>query len=280
MKTLVVLLAAAAFAQEVEITPATVKAVEENQQWTKAAATPINTGDGRVLYSYGEGLPTVVCTTLMVCVIELQPGEKLNGKPRIGDSVRWEIDPDSYGEGPDATTVLTIKPKALGLDTNVAIYTSRRVYYMRLVSRKDGYMARTGFQFSDSDTKKWAVFAAAQKREEKVQQSDILPAMITAEAMNFNYVITPKKDMPPPHFVPRKVYDDGAKTFIQMPEGIQYRPAPALEILGPDGKSEMTNYRVKANTYIVDRLFDHAQLVLGAGKKGQKVEIARAATAQ
>jgi type IV secretory pathway VirB9-like protein len=37
----------------------------------------------------------------------------------------------------------------------------------------------------------------------------------------------------------------------------------------------MTNYRVRDQTYIVDRLFDRANLVLGAGKKAQKVEISR-----
>jgi type IV secretory pathway VirB9-like protein len=33
------------------------------------------------------------------------------------------------------------------------------------------------------------------------------------------------------------------------------------------------NYRVKDQMYIVDRLFEHAQLVLGSGKKAKKVEI-------
>ncbi len=49
-----------------------------------------------------------------------------------------------------------------------------------------------------------------------------------------------------------------------------------LVVLGNDGKGEMTNYRVRDQTYIVDRLFDRANLVLGAGKKAQKVEISRA----
>ena len=38
----------------------------------------------------------------------------------------------------------------------------------------------------------------------------------------------------------------------------------------------MTNYRVKQQTYIVDRLFERARMVLGSGKKAQKVEISRA----
>ena len=46
-------------------------------------------------------------------------------------------------------------------------------------------------------------------------------------------------------------------------------------MLGADGKGEMTNYRVREQTYIVDRLFDRANLVLGSGKKTQKVEISR-----
>lgn len=56
---------------------------------------------------------------------------------------------------------------------------------------------------------------------------------------------------------------------------IQNRGAPVLVVLGADGKDEMTNYRVQQQTYVVDRLFDRAQLILGAGKKAQKVMISR-----
>jgi type IV secretion system protein VirB9 len=57
---------------------------------------------------------------------------------------------------------------------------------------------------------------------------------------------------------------------------MQHREAPALVVVGKDGKGEMVNYRVQNQTYIVDRLFDRAQLILGSGKKAQKVEISRA----
>ncbi len=62
---------------------------------------------------------------------------------------------------------------------------------------------------------------------------------------------------------------------IQMAPELQYREAPVLLVVGKDGKGEMTNYRVKEQTYIVDRLFDRANLVLGSGKKALKVEISR-----
>ena len=48
-----------------------------------------------------------------------------------------------------------------------------------------------------------------------------------------------------------------------------------LVVIGRHGKQEMVNYRVKGDMYTVDRLFDRAQLVLGTGKKAEKVEIIR-----
>ena len=45
---------------------------------------------------------------------------------------------------------------------------------------------------------------------------------------------------------------------------------PPLFVVGPAGGSELVNYRVEANYYIVDRLFAAAELRLG-GKSGQQV---------
>jgi type IV secretion system protein TrbG len=99
-----------------------------------------------------------------------------------------------------------------------------------------------------------------------------MPAVIAVEKMNFAYTIKGGNE----HIRPLRVFDDGAKTYIQMPGEMQHREAPVLVVLGADGKGEMTNYRVRDLMYIVDRLFDRANLVLGSGKKAQKVEISRA----
>jgi type IV secretion system protein VirB9 len=95
--------------------------------------------------------------------------------------------------------------------------------------------------------------------------------MIAVDQMNFDYAIRGGDE----HIRPVRVFDDGAKTYIQMPPELQHREAPILLVMGNDGKGEMTNYRVKDQTYIVDRLFDRANLVLGSGKKAQKAEISR-----
>ena len=135
-------------------------------------------------------------------------------------------------------------------------------------------MARVAFRYpEDENSQKWKQHLIEQRAREREtnRQADILPAMITAEKLNFGYKVNGGDE----HLRPVRVYDDGAKTYIQMKPEMQNREAPALVVLGADGKGEMTNYRVREQTYIVDRLFDRARLVLGSGKKAQKVEISR-----
>jgi type IV secretion system protein VirB9 len=178
-----------------------------------------------------------------------------------------------YGTGDQATAVIILKPQTPGLDTNLLITTDRRAYYVRLISKPEDYIARVAFAYPDDDTRKWQRQLEEQQAQVKQEKhvAEVPPAMITAEKMNFDYSIRGGDE----HIRPLHVFDDGAKTYIQMPPELQHREAPVLLVVGSDGKGEMTNYRVKDQTYIVDRIFDRANLVLGAGKKAQKVEISR-----
>jgi len=248
------------------------EAIKVSERWRGEGTPPAAGPDGRVLYSYGSGLPTVVCAPLRVCIIELQSGEKIVGEPQIGDSVRWIISPAMYGMGEQATSIIVLKPQSPGLDTNLLITTDRRAYYLRLISKSEEYVARIAFAYPEDDNAaKWQQQMAAQRAQEKLERrsTDVPPALFAAEKLNFNYRVTGGNDS----IRPRRVFDDGAKTYIQMPAEIQHREVPVLLVIGNDGKGEMTNYRVKDQTYIVDRLFDRANLVLGSGKKAQKVEI-------
>jgi type IV secretion system protein TrbG len=259
---------------DIPLNPTAVEAVRMSETWRGGQNAPAAGPDGRVLYAFGAGLPVLVCAPLRVCIVELQAGEKIVGEPQIGDSVRWNISPGMYGDGDQATQMIVLKPQEAGLDTNLLVATDRRAYYLRLVSKPQEYVARVAFRYpEDENSQKWKqhlIEQRAQERDSK-HQTDILPAMITAEKLNFGYKLIGDND----HLRPVRVYDDGAKTYIQMKPEMQNREAPALIVLGADGKGEMTNYRVREQTYIVDRLFDRARLVLGSGKKAQKVEISR-----
>jgi type IV secretion system protein VirB9 len=245
-------------------------AVQMSEKWMAEHNQPFAGADGRVLYSYGAGLPTVVCAPLRVCIIELQAGEKLAGEPHIGDSIRWNVSPAMFGHGDSATTVIVLKPQIAGLDTNLLITTDRRAYYLRLLSKPEDYVARVAFSYPDDDSAKWQQQMASQKLQE--QNSTIAELSKTpVDSLCFDYRVKAKTDS----IKPVRVFDDGQKTFIQISRDTQTREAPVLVVIGTDGKQEMVNYRVKGDMYIVDRLFDRAELILGTGKKAQKVEIER-----
>ncbi len=259
---------------DVPLNPTAVEALRMSETWRGGQNTPAAGPDGRVLFAYGAGLPIVVCAPLRVCMIELQTGEKITGEPQIGDSVRWNISPAMYGQADQTTSVIVLKPQEPGLDTNLLITTDRRAYYLRLVSKPQDYVARVAFSYSEEEnSQKWQQHVLEQRAlaQENNRKAQILPAMITADKLNFNYKISGGNE----ELRPVRVFDDGSKTYIQMRAEVQNREAPVLVVLGTDGKGEMTNYRVQQQTYIVDRLFDRAQLILGAGKKAQKVEISR-----
>ena len=256
---------------DVTLSPTAAEAVAVSEQWGAQSNPPAAGADGRVVYSYGAGMPTVVCAPLRVCIIEMEAGEKIVGEPHIGDAVRWNVAPAVYGEGPQTTSLIVLKPQSAGLDTNMLITTDRRAYYLRLISKPTDYVARIAFAYPDEDERRWQRHLLEQRATAEQAHADILPAMIAVEKMNFDYRVTGGSS----EMRPVRVFDDGAKTYIQMPPAIAHMEAPVLLVLGDDGKGTMTNYRVKQQTYIVDRLFEHARMVLGAGKKAQKVDISR-----
>jgi type IV secretion system protein VirB9 len=86
----------------------------------------------------------------------------------------------------------------------------------------------------------------------------------------FRYAI--EGDTPP--WRPIAAYDDGRKVYVEFPQGIVQGEMPPLFVIGPDGKTQLVNYRAYGNVLIVDRLFAAAELRLG-GEYQQKVRIVR-----
>jgi type IV secretion system protein VirB9 len=217
-------------------------------------------------------MPTVVCAPLRLCIVELQAGERLTGEPQIGDSVRWSVEPASYGSGELITPMIVIKPKAVGLDTNLVITTDRRSYYLRLMSSSQDYVARVSFDYPDDRQAKWSSALQKQARADREAQFDkgIKTLTDSVETLNVDYTIKGNAAIRP-----IRVLDDGVHTYIQMSPAVLHREAPVLAVLGPDGKAEMVNYRVQGSVYVVDRLFDRGRLILGSGRKALKADIAR-----
>ena len=81
-----------------------------------------------------------------------------------------------------------------------------------------------------------------------------------------------------PALRPSRVWDDGARTYLEFAQANILADLPPLFVTGQDGKAaELVNYHVAGRVLIVERLFDAAELRLGAGKAARRVRIERKA---
>src|SRR3546814_7386094 len=105
------------------------------------------------LFLYGEVQPSVVCSPLQVCDIELQGGEIVRDV-LVGDTVRWKVEPATSGAAGGQAIHLIVKPSEAGLVTSMVVTTSRRTYHIKLKSHPSQYMARVGFEYPEEAAKR------------------------------------------------------------------------------------------------------------------------------
>jgi type IV secretion system protein VirB9 len=212
---------------------------------------------GQMLFTYTPGgIYEVQAATFHETALELQPGETLTGKdlPTAGDTARWTIAATRTGAPPNETTVLIVKPLEAELETNMTITTNRRLYTVVLKSSEHTYMPLVGWLYPQDAARELAETAAATKKTEEEGES----ITVTPDQLNFNCTVSGSQAP----WRPIRVYDDGSKTYLQMSPDMQNTEAPAIFVM--EGKTPMlVNYRVKHSLYIVDRLFDRAQLRIG-----------------
>jgi type IV secretion system protein VirB9 len=216
------------------------------------------------VYPYSEGVVYRLYTAPeRVSDIALQPGETLVSVA-AGDTARWTVGDTSSGAGEAKRTHILVKPFAPGLSTNLVIATDRRVYHLQLESTLATAMAAISWIYPQD-----ALLAIARARREAEVAAPVA-AGLQVEALRFGYRI----DGDDPPWRPLRAFDDGRQTFIEFPATITVTEAPPLFLLGAKNEAELVNYRVRGRYYVVDRLFDRAELRLGA-KPQQVVTISR-----
>ena len=217
------------------------------------------TGSSTV-YDYREGgVYQVYGGIERVTDVALEPGEKLTGEPVGGDTVRWALSKMKTGSGANETWHVILKPMDDGIETNVLIPTDRRVYKLQLRSSLDWFMPGVRWNYPvDEATARGVANAVALRQERQTE-----PLAYAPEKLDFNYTIR-GDDV---EWKPVRVFNDGTKTFLQMPASMRAGDAPALFVVEENGEPMLVNYRVKEGMYMVDRLFKTAELRVGAHQK-------------
>jgi type IV secretory pathway VirB9-like protein len=166
-----------------------------------------------------------------------------------GDTNRWMVSQTLTGTGETGRTLIIVKPLAARLKTNIVLATDRRAYLIEAVSvTGDTYTAQVAWSYP----------------KPAVPEAPPPPPPPPPPVLNYGYDITPPWRKAPV-WTPVSVWDDGRKTWIAFSSNVAAADMPPLFVRTGEGL-ELVNYRVEGQTYVVDRLFDRAELRLGQKK--------------
>jgi P-type conjugative transfer protein TrbG len=222
------------------------------------------------VFGYEPGRVYEVWTAPMrITALSLEPGEKIISKA-AGDTERWMIGDTTSGEAETTQTHLLIKPYRAGLVTNMVVTTNRRVYLLALKASGESEAFNAAVSWThplpQAPTSQVAVGPAA------IDAKSTTPALILKAHGPEAYRI--RTGWRKPEWTPLSVHDDGRQTFITFPDTLGTTEAPPLFVLNEQGEAQLTNWRKQGNLYVVDRLFQKAELRLG-GERPQIVKIER-----
>ena len=263
--------------QNPKLTAQEKNAIAIAQKWQAAGSEatgikPIAGPNGVVRFVYGVQQINIVCAVLQVCDVELQPGEQVNNL-NMGDP-RFTVEPAISGTGAGEVQHLIIKPLDVGLDTTLIVTTNRRTYRMKLRSHRSQFMPYVGFTYPEDAAAKWDAIRTREVRERAEQTIPQTKEVLSD--LSFNYRVDGQAS-----WKPIRVYNDGVRTFIQMPAVMSQTEAPTLLVIRKEGglftdaEEVQVNYRVHGDRFIVDNVFDKAVLIAGVGRGQDRVTITK-----
>ena len=267
---------------------------------------------GLVTFTYGSGIPTVVCALLELTDLAFEKGESILSV-QLGDSVRWNIESAISGSANDSVEHLIVTPLEAGLKTSMLITTDRRTYHIRLKSTEadfmpavvfsypnslklpskkhygdDSYLQYTSNYDSNEDHNDNSETNSSLKNYSSVQnvsyEGNSLPALNVAatyndntQRRNYNYSVDGDSKI-----IPQNVYDDGKRTFIVMNNPINSSYLPVLQEISSESflffgedKTNTINFTYFDNTFVVDGIYSHLRLISKNGEEKQSADVVR-----
>lgn len=267
---------------------------------------------GLVTFTYGSGIPTVVCALLELTDLAFEKGESILSV-QLGDSVRWNIESAISGSANDSVEHLIVKPLEAGLKTSMLITTDRRTYHIRLKSTEADFMPAVVFSYpnslklpskkhygddsylqyssnydSNEDHNDNSETNSSLKNYSSVQNvsyegNSRLALNVAAtyndstQRRNYNYSVDGDSKI-----IPQNVYDDGKRTFIVMNNPINSSYLPVLQEISSESflffgedKTNTINFTYFDNTFVVDGIYSHLRLISKNGEEKQSADVVR-----
>lgn len=231
---------------------------------------------GEVIFAYGSSRPVIVCAILELCDIALQAGERVN-TVQIGDSARWQVSAAMSGVGSESIAHLIIKPLDVGLKTSMLITTDKRSYHLQLKSTYNDFMPQIRFVYPEQELSNINdVFAQANYNARVISDQNGANNSVGRDnsKLDFNYSCSGDDEI-----MPKRVYHDGKKTYIELEPSNFTRRLPGLLItkasnsfMGKD-KAYLANSHYENGRFVVQGVIDTAKLILGTDDGSYEVKI-------
>jgi type IV secretion system protein TrbG len=217
--------------------------------------------NGAQVFPFEAGRVFEVWTApLRITTISLETGETITNKAS-GDTQRWMIGDTTSGTGATLQTHILVKPYKAGIATNMVVTTNRRVYLLSLRAAESADAFNAAVSWTHPQLLPSSGIRTANA---PIPIAGPLGRTASIDGLNQNYRIRAGWRKPP--WTPVSVSDDGRQTFITFPESLAATEAPPLFVVSDTGESQLVNWRKQGNVYVVDRLFQKAELRLGGTK--------------
>ena len=209
------------------------------------------------VYTYGEFKQFEINTRVgYITDVQLRPNEVLQ-KIATGNSTQWSVDQDIVG----GIQHVYIKPLASDLRTNFIINTDKRSYRLLINSTNQTEYSEysVAFIFPKEDKADY-LEKQEQLRLQKVAEEQKEKALAN-RALYINYKVKENHNVPL-EFLPKSVFDDGIKTFIELPANVQDNfPTVYSYDKFQKKKIQLVNYRLKGNVLEIDKIMPAIKLV-------------------
>ena len=180
-------------------------------------------------YSHGESYD-VYAAPGFISDVQLKPGEQITGIT-IGDAISWSVETRLAA---DKTWHVYVKPLQLGVITNMIINTDSHYYSLRLIA--------------DSDYSPVVSWTYPGEAREEYNPQGISMEVESVQDINFDYSVSGKES-----WTPETVFEDGAKTYLILPDGAAARHTPVV-FQKRAGLLLNLDYKIVNNTIILDRV--------------------------
>ena len=249
--------------------------LEQANQKARQAPVPEGFINSNAVYDYmPHSLYQVWGAPNHLTMVTFAPGEQVYSYA-AGDTIRWQVEKTFSGSGDQRRLHLLVQPIRRDLHTTMVVTTSVGTYHFELKSFQHTYMANVSF---NHPRQKLVQLAHASQGAPEAQARGARPAQGSSSKLavdldqiedRYQFIVADRDD--PPRWMPRGVFHDGQRTFIDFGRELGEQELPALFVLSKARKPRLVQYHVQGRYMIVGEVLEFGVLRLGKHEDGEQV---------